>query len=57
MFGIVKKMFLVLLSIIVKVLCYLQMKKCDSLFYKINTFLQKTTTSIRLQRKIFYVNI
>ena len=35
-----------------------KVRKCESLFYKINTFLQKTTTCIGLQaEQIFSVNI
>ena len=35
-----------------------KVRKCESLFYKINTFLQKTTTCIGLQaEQIFSENI
>ena len=35
-----------------------KVRKCESLFYKINSFLQKTTTCIGLQaEQIFSVNI
>ena len=41
-----------------KVLCNLQSEKFESLFYKINTSLQKTITSIGLQaEQILSVNI
>ena len=44
-----------------KILMYcatFKMRKSESLFYKINTFLQKTAIRIRLQAEpIFYVNI
>ena len=41
-----------------KVLCYLQSEKFESLFYKINTCLQKTTTCIGLQvEQIFSANL
>ena len=42
----------------VKVLCYLQSEKLESLFYKINTCFQKAITCTRLQtEQIFSLNI